>query len=259
MRNGEKETMNAALLVAHGTSNPAGREEFVHLAELFQRQEPKRIVEYGFLEKTQPDILSAIGRCAEQGAQNIAAIPCFLGAGKHAALDIPGELNKSRTLYPGLEFRCGEPIPLHPKIIELCRLRIEEAERKAGEEARSETLLLVLGGGSLRKEGNADVFALTRILMESMDFGGAETGFLASVSPSMAQILEHAPRLGLRRILVFPYLLFHGVLFNRARTIIRCFAEKTGTKTILSEPLNAHPLLCEALRQIHREILSIPD
>jgi len=246
----------AALLIAHGTSYPAGRDEFAQLAELFRRREQGRIVEYAFLEKAQPDIPSAVDHCAEQGAKNIAVIPCFLGAGRHAALDIPGVLKKSQTMYPNLEFRCGGVIPMHPKIVELCQYRIEKAEITAGEKERNETLLIVLGGGSRRQDGNAEVYALTRTLKELLNFRTAETGFIANASPSFSNVLEQSNSREFQRILVFPYLLFHGSLFNRAKAISQRFLKKTGNKVLLTEPLNAHPLLCEALLQIHRKILS---
>ncbi len=54
-----------------------------------------------------------------------------------------------------------------------------------------------------------------RMLWEGMGFGWAEMAYSGVTFPLVAPALEHATRLGFRRIVVFPYFLFTGVLVNR--------------------------------------------
>src|SRR5437660_159073 len=161
---------SAILLVGHGSRDSEGTEEFHRLVDLFRRDEPERIVECGFLEFAKPVIGDSIATCVRRGARTIVALPGMLMAAGHAKNDIPSEIHDARLLYPGVDFHYGRHLHLHAKIIDLCRLRIEEAESQARPFDRRDTLLMVVGRGSSDPDANADVQKLARILWEGMGF-----------------------------------------------------------------------------------------
>ena len=53
------------------------------------------------------------------------------------------------------------------------------------------------------------------MLHEGFGFGWAETAYSGVTFPLVEPALEHAVRLGYRRIIVFPYFLFTGILVQR--------------------------------------------
>src|SRR3546814_1718444 len=53
------------------------------------------------------------------------------------------------------------------------------------------------------------------MLWEGMGFGWAETAYSGVTFPLVEPGLEHAAKLGYRRIVVFPYFLFTGILGKR--------------------------------------------
>jgi sirohydrochlorin cobaltochelatase len=53
------------------------------------------------------------------------------------------------------------------------------------------------------------------MLWEGMDFGWTEVGYSGVAYPLVDEALRHAARLGYRRIIIFPYFLFTGVLVKR--------------------------------------------
>jgi sirohydrochlorin cobaltochelatase len=53
------------------------------------------------------------------------------------------------------------------------------------------------------------------MLWEGMGFGWAEVGYSGVAEPRVDVVLERASRLGFRRIVVFPYFLFTGILVQR--------------------------------------------
>jgi sirohydrochlorin cobaltochelatase len=78
-----------------------------------------------------------------------------------------------------------------------------------------ETLLVVVGRGASDPDANSNVSKVTRILWEGFGFGWAETAYSGVTFPLVDPGLEHAARLGYKRIIVFPYFLFTGILVQR--------------------------------------------
>ena len=73
---------------------------------------------------------------------------------------------------------------------------------------REKTLLAVIGRGSSDPDANSNVTKVTRMLWEGLGLGWAETAYSGVTFPLVEPGLEHASRLGYRRIIVFPYFLF---------------------------------------------------
>ena len=53
------------------------------------------------------------------------------------------------------------------------------------------------------------------MLVESLGLGWCETGFSGVTFPLVEPCLEHVTKLGFKRIIVFPYFLFSGILIDR--------------------------------------------
>jgi sirohydrochlorin cobaltochelatase len=251
----------AVLIVGHGSRDPEGTQEFLRLIKLFQTHDPSQIVECSFLEFARPVIQEGIDRCVARGAKVIAALPGMLMAAGHVKNDIPSELHEARRRYPEIAFYYGKHLHLHPKIIALCKMRIEEAEHKAGPGERKDTLLLVVGRGSSDPDANADIQKLTRILWEGMGFGWAAACYIGVTMPLLPEALARCNRMGYARIIVFPFFLFTGVLEKRIRRITAEFAvQHPETEFLSAEYLNAHPLLVDAfLEQAYEAIHGSPN
>jgi sirohydrochlorin cobaltochelatase len=80
---------------------------------------------------------------------------------------------------------------------------------------KHQTLLVVVGRGASDPDANSNVSKVTRLLWEGFGFGWAETAYSGVTFPLVAPALEHAAKLGYRRIIVFPYFLFTGILVDR--------------------------------------------
>jgi sirohydrochlorin cobaltochelatase len=79
----------------------------------------------------------------------------------------------------------------------------------------AETCLVVIGRGSSDPDANSNISKISRMLWEGMGFGWAEVGYSGVTFPLVQPCLEHIARLGYRRIVVFPYFLFSGILIDR--------------------------------------------
>jgi sirohydrochlorin cobaltochelatase len=240
----------AVLFVGHGSRDSEGTEEFLHIVDLFRAADPERIVECGFLEFARPVIDEGVRRCVERGARTVAVLPGMLMAAGHAKNDIPSEIHEARRRHPEVSFHYGRHLHLHPNVIELSRMRIEEAEQSAGPAPREDTLLLVVGRGSSDPDANADVAKLARLLWEGMGFGWGAACYIGVTTPLLPEALERCHRMGFRRVMVFPFFLFTGVLEKRIRRQTEEFSRQhPGSEFLCAGYLNVHPLLLDAFAE----------
>jgi sirohydrochlorin ferrochelatase len=241
-------TQSATLIVGHGSQDPQGTQEFLRLVELFHQHDPAQIVECGFLEFAQPTIQEGLDRCVERGAGSIVVLPGVLMAAGHAKNDIPSEVQAARRRHPGIIIHQGRHFHLHPKILQLCTMKIEAAENQAAPLERQETLLLVVGRGSSDPDANSDVQKLARLLWEGMGFGWAAACYIGITTPRLPEALAYCQRMGFARILVFPFFLFTGRLEKRIRKLTAEFAaEHPESEFLVADYLDAHPLLIQVL------------
>ena len=249
---------SAILFVGHGSRDAEGTAEFRRLVDLFRSEEPGRIVECGFLEFATPIVGDSIATCIQRGARTIVVLPGMLMAAGHAKNDIPSEIHEAHHLYPDVAIHYGRHLHLHAKVIELCRLRLEEAESQARPSGRKmerrDTLLLVVGRGSSDPDANADVQKLARLLWEGMGFGWGAACYIGVTSPLLPEALERCRRLGFGRILVLPFFLFTGVLEKRIRRTAHAFGrEHPETEILCAGYLGVHQLLVQVFRERARE------
>ena len=245
----------ALLFVGHGSRDPEGTAEFERLVDLFRHAEPARIVECGFLEFAKPVIAESMAECVRRGAKSIIVLPGMLMAAGHAKNDIPSEIHDGRRRFPHVAFHYGRHLHLHAKVIELCRVRLEEAERTARPHERGDTLLLVVGRGCSDPDANGDIQKLSRILWEGMGYGWAAACYIGVTTPLLPEALERCRRMGFGRIVVLPFFLFTGILEKKIRQIAHAFGHEHPDVEILSASyLNAHPLLYDVFRERAQEV-----
>jgi sirohydrochlorin cobaltochelatase len=246
----------AVLFVGHGSRDAEGTAEFLRVVELFRTHDPDRIIECGFLEFARPVIDEGVSRCVERGARAVAVLPGMLMAAGHAKNDIPSEIHEARRRHPTVSFHYGRHLHLHPNVIELCRVRLEEAERAAGPVDRKDTLLLVVGRGSSDPDANADVAKLARLLWEGMGFGWGAACYIGVTTPLLPEAVERCHRMGYRRVIVFPFFLFTGVLEKRIRRQTEEFGRQhTGSEFLCAGYLNIHALLLDAFAERAEEAI----
>ena len=114
----------AILLVDHGSRREEANAQLEALAE----RVPERIVRAAHMEIAAPDIAAGIDACVAAGADEIAVVPCFLWPGAHIQEDVPRLVREAAARHPGLRVRVGEPLGLHPKLVDVVLERAGEAE-----------------------------------------------------------------------------------------------------------------------------------
>lgn len=207
------------MICGHGSRSQAAVDEFAVLAEkLPQYLPPDWPVEYGYLEFANPLIRDGLDKLRDQGCDHILAVPGMLFAAMHAKNDIPSVLNTYGATH-GVKVQYGRELGVDPKMIlaasEKIREAVDRANSEHGDVPLSETCLVVIGRGASDPDANSNVSKIARMLWEGMGFGWCEVGYSGVTFPLVEPCLEHAAKLGYKRIVVFPYFLFTGVLIDR--------------------------------------------
>jgi sirohydrochlorin cobaltochelatase len=240
------QTKTGVMLCGHGSRDEDAVQEFAVLARHLKQRFPGQPVEFGYLEFATPIIRDGLDRLRADGVGKVLAVPGMLFAAGHAKNDIPSVLNTYAAKH-GIAIDYGKELGIDPKMMRAAADRIEQALAGAlGDIGRHETLLVVVGRGASDPDANSNVSKVTRLLWEGFGFGWAETAYSGVTFPLVEPALEHAARLNYRRIIVFPYFLFTGILVQRIYDAADAVARRyPGIQFIKAPYLNDHPAVID--------------
>ena len=248
---GEDQAMTdktAVLICGHGSRDPAAIQEFDRFAAAAAAQLTAFDVSHAYLEFARPVIKDGLDVLTARGARQIVCVPGMLFAAGHVKNDLPSEIQEYAHHHPGVELLYGRDLALDPRLLEAARARLESAEAGAPPISRKETLLLVIGRGTRDPDANSNVAKVTRMLWEGMGYGWAETAYSGVAHPLGNAGLDHAVKLGYRRIVVFPYFLFTGVLVRRIYDWVDAAQARYPAIEFIKAPyLSDHPRVVETL------------
>ena len=248
----------AVMICGHGSRSVAAVNEFHTLAHHLRRRLPEYDVDSGFLEFARPMIRDGLDALRDRGAELILCLPGMLFAAGHVKNDLPSEINSFAAEHPGIEVKYGRELAVDTRLLRASAERIEKAEGTAGPAvARKDTLLMVVGRGTNDPDANSNVSKVARMLWEGMDFGWTEVSYSGVAYPLVDAGLAHAVRLGYRRIIVFPYFLFTGILVDRIYALAdACQAAHPEIEIVKAPYLNDHPLVIDTFVERLAEMLN---
>jgi len=169
-------------------------------------------------------------------------------------------LNTYQAQNPGTVISYGRELGIDLKMIRAAGERIQQAidaaDADEGTVALHDTLLMVVGRGSSDPDANSNVSKVMRMLWEGFGFGWAETCYSGVTFPLVGPGLSHAAKLGYKRIIVFPYFLFTGVLVKRIYSETDAVAANhPDIQFIKASYLSDHPLVLDTFEDRVQEIL----
>jgi sirohydrochlorin cobaltochelatase len=208
------------MVCGHGSRSVEATEEFARLVEGIKKRFPQHPVDYGFLEFATPILHDGLEKLRAQGVDHIIAVPGMLLAAGHVKNDLPSVVNEYAAEHPEIKIEFGRDLGVDTRLLVAARQRVEQALEKVSEDiSKEDTLLMVVGRGTSDPDANSNVSKIARMLWEGMGFGWGEVCYSGVTFPLVAPGLEHAAKLGYKRIIVFPYFLFTGILVKRVYSI----------------------------------------
>jgi sirohydrochlorin cobaltochelatase len=235
------------MVCGHGSRDLDAIAQFNALVGRLAGRLPHYPVESGFLEFARPVLREGLDALRAQGVERVLAVPGMLFAAGYVKNDVPSVLNQYAAEH-GLAIEFGRELGIDPKLLRAARDRIEACLQAAGGDVpREQTLLAVIGRGTSDPDANGNVAKVARMLWEGMGFGWAEVGYSGVAQPRVDAALERASRLAFRRIVVFPYFLFTGVLVERIyRQTDEVAARHPEIAFLKAGYLDDHPLVLDA-------------
>jgi len=246
------------MVCGHGSRDLEAVREFEAVARGIRERLPQYDVESGFLEFARPILRDGLDKLRARGVRRVLAVPGMLFAAGHAKNDIPSVLNTYEAQHPEVTIEYGRELAIDGKLLAAAAARIRAALDEAGDEVPlHDTLLVVVGRGASDPDANSNVAKVMRMLWEGFGFGWGETAYSGVTFPLVEPALERAVRLGFRRIVVFPYFLFTGVLVKRIyEHSDRVAARHPEISFVKAGYLNDHPLVLDAFAERVEEILA---
>ena len=238
----------AIMICGHGSRDRGAVSEFNQLAVRIKERLPNHRVESGFLEFATPVIRTGLDKLRDAGAKKIVCLPGMLFAAGHVKNDLPSEVNNYAAENDDLDMVFAADLGIDARLLDAAKQRIEEALDAAENEiSREDTLLLVVGRGTNDSDANSNVAKVTRMLWEGLNVGWAETAYSGVAYPLVDQALERVTKMGFKRIVVFPYFLFSGILVTRIYNWAdEAAAANPDVEILKASYLNDHPRVIDA-------------
>jgi sirohydrochlorin cobaltochelatase len=247
------------MICGHGSRSQSAVDEFAAMAVKMKSYFPDWPVEYGYLEFANPVIRVGLDKLREQGVTHVLAVPGMLFAAGHAKNDIPSVLN-AYAEETGISIQYGRELAVSLDMIAAAGDRVQQALTKAdaasGPVPLSETCLVVIGRGASDPDANSNISKIARMLWEGMGFGWCEVGYSGVTFPLVEPCLSHVVKLGYKRVVVFPYFLFSGILINRIYGFTdQVAADNPDIAFVKAGYLNDHPKVLATFAERVMEII----
>jgi sirohydrochlorin cobaltochelatase len=219
--------MTVLLGVAHGSKDDGAQLVVRDLLDAAVRLRPGLRTASAYVDNASPSIASAIADLRQDGVDDIAVVPLLLTPASHSKTDLAASVQAARG--ERLRLRYGRPLGPHPVLVDVLERRLLEAG------ARPDDAVLLVAGGSLDPDANAQVAATARLLFEGRAFPVVEVAFASTTQPSVPDALARLARLGFERVAVASYFLGPG----RLPASVAAVASAYDLETVVAAPLGA--------------------
>jgi sirohydrochlorin cobaltochelatase len=237
--------MTVLLGVAHGSRDDASQQVVRDLLARAAARRPGLRAEPAYVDNASPSIAAALAALDADGVEDVAVVPLLLSPASHSKTDIAGSVQAGRLAHPGMRLRYGRPLGPHPALVDVLAQRIGEAG------ARPDDPVVLVAGGSLDPDANAQVAWTARLLWEGRSFPSVDIAFASTAGPSVPQALERLRLLGFSRVTVASYFLGPG----RLPDAVSLSAAGQGLQVVVCAPLGSEASLAALVLERYDEAL----
>lgn len=223
-------TGSVLLGVAHGSRDPASQDVVRELLAGAAAERPGLRVADAYVDNASPSVRAALQALADDGADDVVVLPLLLTPASHSKTDVAASVQAGRVAHPRMLLRYGRPLGPHAALVEQVAVRLAEAG------ARDEDPVVLVAGGALDPDANAQVAATARLLFEGRAWPSVDVAFASTARPSVPEALERLRVLGFRRASVARYFLGPGRL---PRLVEQQVAGVPGLDVVVTAPLGA--------------------
>jgi sirohydrochlorin ferrochelatase/(2Fe-2S) ferredoxin len=196
--------------------------EFKNWIYKFYKKIQEYDVYYSYIELSEPNMKKVLYNISYE-YQHILIFPLLLLRAGHAKNDLPLLISELRKEFPNNEYIITDVLGVHHLMVDLVYKRFEENNLLID---LDNTIVIFLGRGSSDPDANGDLYKLARLFKEKSNFSFVEPSFIGITKPLLEDTLSFVVRANPKNIIIFPYLLFEGVLSEKIEKIKDKFQEK---------------------------------
>ncbi|WP_327090434.1 sirohydrochlorin chelatase [Nonomuraea sp. NBC_01738] len=227
------------LLIGQGSNDDADSAEFGRFVHRLRCRLDQLAADVtgGYLERATPRLSDSVASLVARGHHHLVALPLSLN---RAGEEFPAAMALEQERHPTLMYDYGRPLGPDPRVLAVLAERLKDAAAEIprvepvterprlrvvdssfpeddGRIEPGETAVVLVGEGSTDPVANAEVHRVSRLFWEThaYDFMTVETAFVSLTPPGVPGGLERCRRLGAKRVIVVPYLLFAGGMLER--------------------------------------------
>lgn len=117
------------IILGHGSRREDANEEIKELTAKLAKENPQTKYQEAYWQFGHPSLADAIERLINQDEiEKIIVMPMFLTVGNHMYKDIPDEILRLKTIYPGVKFAFAGHLGADRRIVEIAQDRIKDAK-----------------------------------------------------------------------------------------------------------------------------------
>ena len=238
--------MPVLLGVAHGSRDPQSQAVVEELLARVAALRPGLRAEPAYVDNASPSVRRALASLVAEGVDDVVVVPLLLSPASHSKTDVAASVQAGRLDHPGLRLRYGRPLGPHPVLVDVLARRLAEAGVVDGP-------VVLVAGGSLDPDANAQVAATARLLWEGRSFASVDLAFASTTGPTVPEAVTRLRDLGARRVAVARYFLGPGYL---PRLVAEQASSVEGVEVVVSEPLGVSDGLAGLLAGRYDEVLA---
>ena len=233
--------MSLLVGVAHGSKDPQSQQVVEELLAQAAALRPGLRTQAAYVDNASPSVRSVL----TQLTGDAVVLPLLLTPASHSKTDVAAAVQEARA--PGRRLRYGRPLGPHPALVAVLVRRLAEAG------ARAEDPVVLVAGGAVDPDANAQVAATARLLLEAGEWPTVDIAFASTARPDVPTALERLRAQGFSRAVVARYFLGPGFL---PRLVERQSRAVEGLEVLVTEPLGAADELAALVLERYDEALT---
>jgi sirohydrochlorin ferrochelatase len=204
--------MIPAIAVAHGSRDPRSAQAMAAALATLRSRRPDWDVRLAFLDLNAPSVRQALDAVAAEGHRRVVVVPLLLCSAFHARVDLPGILAEARIRHPHLDVIRTDVLGTDRLLVAAARTAVAATGVSRLDASVGIAMCAV---GSRRAGADAATAAVAPRLLEGTAWIHVRACFATS-TPGVVDALTELREAGARRLVVAPWLLAPGLLWDRA-------------------------------------------
>ncbi|WP_068159699.1 sirohydrochlorin chelatase [Rhodococcus phenolicus] len=203
--------MIPVIAVAHGSRDPRSAQAMAAALTVLRAGRPDWDIRLAFLDLNAPSVGQAVDAVAAEGHRRVVVVPLLLGSAFHARVDLPGILAEARVRHPHLEVIRTDILGDDPLLVAAARNAVAAAGLSPLDPSVGIAMCAV---GSRRDGADAATAAVAPRLLDGTSWTRVRACFATS-TPDVVGALTELHEGGARRLVVAPWMLAPGLLWDR--------------------------------------------